>query len=311
MRLLNRCTRCTAAVGWLMALALPAAFAQVDVSAWPEVRMELSITAAPGSAPADVSSSLVSLTDSGHPQNVASLKPIVGPQSICLLLDNSNSMRGKLPQLKSAAARFLQSLPAEDEVCVATIGPALAMRTKLTQDHAAAAASLQAVEAHGGSGLLDGIMNAAEYMRDAARNRSRTFVLFSDAFDNRSLSDERTFRQQMELSGSPVLYLVDYAGSEASPAESGRTDDMLSHEMIAEAVARGGGTACAPAGERQLAAALDALKEQLHRRYLLAYTVEMAARDGQERRLQVTLNAAYAQQGLRITAPGGSYAPSQ
>jgi VWFA-related protein len=297
-----------------MALAWPAAFAQVDVSAWPEVRMELSITAAPGSAPGDVSSSLVSLTDSGHPQNVASLKPLLGPQSICLLIDNSNSMRDKLPQLKSAAARFLESLPAEDEVCVATIGPALSMRTKLTQDHAAAAASLAAIEAHGGSGLLDGIMNAAEYMRDGARNRSRTFVLFSDAFDNRSLSDERTFRQQMELSGSPVLYLIDYAGSEARPAESGRTEDkldMLSRETIAEAVARGGGTACAPADERELAAALDALKDQLHRRYLLAYTVEKAARDGQERRLQVTLNADYARQGLRITAPGGYYAPSQ
>jgi VWFA-related protein len=237
---------------------------------------------------------------------VASLKKVNAPQSICLLIDNSNSMKTRLPALKAAVARFISGLPPDDEVCVATIGPALAIRAKLTQDHAAASSSLTDIEARGASALIDGIMNAADYMRDAARNRSRTFVLFSDGLDNRSLADSGTLLQQMERSGSPVLYMVNFTGADGAPGE-----EQGFQGVIEDAVIRGGGTICAPADEKVLAAALAGLGEQLHGRYLLVYTAERPERDGHERQLKVSLSAAYAGKGVSIRAPGGYYAPLQ
>ncbi len=109
-------------IGCVVGFCLPRAFAQVDLSAWPTVQLELFVTGSEGSPPRLVDPDLVTLTESGRPRSVASLKKVNAPQSICLLIDNSNSMKTRLPALKAAVARFISGLPPDDEVCVATIG---------------------------------------------------------------------------------------------------------------------------------------------------------------------------------------------
>ena len=200
-----------------MELAAASLRAQVDLSAWPKVQVAIMATDASGDPIPAPSLSGIIVHEDGKQQTVLDLSAASQPQSVCILVDSSGSMYSRMPDVQAAAARFLQNLPPEDEVCFASFGWILQMRRKFTYDHTKIATSIQAVRAAGGTSLRDALVAMEDYMRTAAKNRLRAIVVLTDGADNASAADERKMVQAMKTGGSPVVHIVRVPGHERCP----------------------------------------------------------------------------------------------
>jgi len=311
MRLRSRATSLGRIVAMAAVLAAPdtTAIGQMDLSAWPKVQVEILATDANGDPVAGLSASGVVVREDGRPQTVLEMSAAPEPQSVCILVDDSGSMYSRMPDVQAAATRFLQNLPAEDEVCFASFGWHLQMRRRFTHDRSKVATSIQAVRAEGGTSLRDALVDIENYMRAAAKNRLRAIVVLTDGADNASTAEEQQMRQAMEIDGSPVVHIVRVP---ASPSMKGTPSEEASEKKAVQRTAAiSGGLSYFPRDPAEMGASLEHLNEAMKKVYLLTYTTEVQTRDGRERRLDIKLDKAHGGSKTVLRTPEGYYAPSQ
>ena len=117
-----------------LTLALTVVFAtaeahgQVDVSAWPQVQMEVLALDAQGIRLEGLTKDELVVKEGKKAHAIVALKPASEPQSICLLIDASGSMYTRLDVVLTKARRFAKSLPPDDEICVADFSGKLFVR---------------------------------------------------------------------------------------------------------------------------------------------------------------------------------------
>jgi len=292
-----------------MELAAASLRAQVDLSAWPKVQVAIMATDASGDPIPAPSLSGIIVHEDGKQQTVLDLSAASQPQSVCILVDSSGSMYSRMPDVQAAAARFLQNLPPEDEVCFASFGWILQMRRKFTYDHTKIATSIQAVRAAGGTSLRDALVAMEDYMRTAAKNRLRAIVVLTDGADNASAADERKMVQAMKTGGSPVVHIVRVP---ASPAMKDAPSEIASEKKaVLRTATIGGGLSYFPRDPAEMNASLDRLNVAMQHSYLLTYETGVATRDGRERVLDIRLDKAHNGSKLLLRSPEGYYAPSE
>ena len=181
---------------------------QVDLSAWPQVRMEVLAVDPDGSPVAGVTADELVARGLGKPFTVTALEPSKEPQSVCVLIDASDSLGDGLSLVQTKLRRLLKKLPADDEVCLATFSSRLWMVQPLTTEHGAALQALTQLKPAGGTQLRDGLLELADYMRGSARFKSRTIILVSDGTDRHSATSTVHLKQALEAEGSPTVHMV-------------------------------------------------------------------------------------------------------
>src|ERR1700722_2530435 len=227
---------------WLFAPGLAAAFlltagnaamyAQVTVSGWPQVQVEVVGTDAGGAPLKFLSASDVQVREDGRPASAVELKSTSEPMSLCLLIDSSGSMYKSLNDLHVALERLLRELPPEDDVCVADFSSQGFIDQDLTTDRKADLKGLSYIKASGGTALYDMLAHLAEYMRKNARHSSRAILLFSDGEDNASKMKEPALRTEWKAPVAPALHIVTVPQSQPLPGH-GRSGDEKAAIVLA------------------------------------------------------------------------------
>jgi von Willebrand factor type A domain len=298
-----------ASIAIVTALGNAMARAQVDISAWPQVRIDLLLMDSKGSPLAQPGPDILTVKEGGHLLKVDELKPSDDPQSVCILIDASSSMRDRLPTIKTAAAKLLRGLPAEDEVCLAELTARLDMDATFSEDRGAAILKLQGIGAGGATALYDSLSKLADYMRGSSKHRSRTIVLLSDVDDNYSKMAPTDLRKRLEQGGSPVVHLVRIPP--ASMRQSNARGDASNQQLVTMLVAGSGGMALTPPDLTSVDVAMDQLLSAMKSRYRLQFEAADTSRNGRERHLEVALDKVHQKERDVVRAPEGYYAPSQ
>ncbi len=291
---------------WLLA---PGAWAraQVDVSAWPQVRMEVVALEATGEPMAGLTRDALVVKEGRQPHPVDDVQPGMGPQSVCVLIDASGSMYDRLSLVLTKARRFIRTLPAEDEVCLAEFATDSFIDQNLTQDKAAAQAALGHIKASGGTSERDALLALAGYMRKEAKNKSRAIVIFGDADDNSSKTNWQDFVQGMEIAGTPVVHFI------CLPPAMGNARWKQGDPKAGPAtkVSRiGGGLTYFPHNMNDINSIVDNLAGLLQSRYVVTFTAENTTKDGQGQAMQVLFEKTHRSKDAVVLAPEGYYAPS-
>lgn len=296
----------------MMFAAVTYAHSQTDLSAWPQVRMELFVTDSKGNQVPDLVPGALLLKEDGRLQTISSVSPTAGPQSICVLIDNSGSMYERAAMVNAAASRLLQNLPSEDDVCVATFSWRFKMQQTLTFDRSLASAALKRVGTpSGGSALYDSIAALAKYMRASSKFHRRAMLIFTDGSDNISAEDQNDLQHvtpQLEADGNPVLHLIRVP---TTPRIKSSGEDLRSRNAILSLAAIGAGLPYFPRNEREMDADVDDLSHAMTVRYVLAYITDGPTPDGRGRRVEAMVDEAHGRKKLVVHAPEGYYAPSQ
>ena len=294
-------------IAFLLLIAGRTAMGQVDLTAWPQVRVEVLAIDSQGNPMAGLTPDALVVKEGKQPLAISTLRPAAEPQSICVLLDAASSMADRLDTVRTKVRRFLRSLPPQDEECLAHYSGGLIMDQRLTQNHNAAVNALAPIEASGAATLRDAMLQLSDYMRGSARNKSRAIVLFSDALDHGSAAGKDQWRQAMETAGTPVVHLV------CIPAAFGhaqwKQDDETSGAAM-QVTAIGGGLTYFPHTTVEIDGMVDHLSDYLQARYVLTYQAENSTKDGGERRIAISYDKSHRAPKQLVLAPAGYIAPS-
>ena len=205
--------------------------------------------------------------DNGVPQQVERVRSEELPLNVILTLDVSGSVKGeKLVELKRASHGLVDGLRPGDRVAFLTFAERLRLKPPLGVDFGAIHARIDALDAEGGTALMDGTF-AALTLGDALGGRALAIV-FTDGLENVSWLREDDVIEAARRS-DVVVYAV-RAGGEAP------------RFLGAVASTTGGRVLTADSPDR-LRPAFLAILAEFRTRYLLSYTPRGVGRRGWHR----------------------------
>jgi Ca-activated chloride channel family protein len=174
---------------------------------------------------------------------------------------------------------------------------------------------IQAIETfptpQGATALLDGIIKAAEYLRDA--DGRRVIVIVSDGED--TISDS-TFEEVLKAvqAANCQVYVVktkDFENYKQTGQRLGNANNraLVAERRMQDITAQTGGAVYSPIDDRELDRAFDQISAELARQYILSYYPENESdKRGEFRAISLSVKK---EQNLTVRTRKGYYVPRQ
>ena len=152
--------------------------------------------------------------ENGHPQPVTSFRQEDIPVSMCIVIDNSGSMREKRDQVNKAALNLVRASNPRDEVCVVNFNDEFYLDQPFTNKINLLKEALEKVEARGGTALYDAMVATSNETKAHARLQKKVLFVVTDGDDNASRESlEETVRNLQQENG-PTVYAIGLLGEE-------------------------------------------------------------------------------------------------
>lgn len=142
------------------------------------------------------------------------------PLSMCIVIDDSGSMRAKQNDVKAAVRGLVSASKPGDEVCLVTFKDEAYLAVDLTTDFDRAVYALREIDSRGGSALRDAIQMAADVVEQKAHNR-KVLTLITDGDDTSSAFTEKQVQDKIRSSGVQVYSIALLNGQ-----DSGKTSQV-------------------------------------------------------------------------------------
>jgi VWFA-related protein len=218
---------------------------------------------------------------------------------------------------KKAAIKFFRKVlrPNKDLAALYSVSSVTRLEQGLTAD---TQTLIRAIEMFpppvGATALLDGIMDAANYLREVNNGR-RVIVIMSDGVD--TLSDialekdgfERVIRTAQ--AANCQIYVVkttDFENFQRTGirGSSANLRDLTAERRMQELAAQTGGAVYSPLDERELEAAFTQISAELSQQYVLSYYPNDDKRDGSFRQISLRVKS---DKNLTVRTRKGYYVP--
>jgi Ca-activated chloride channel family protein len=228
--------------------------------------------------------------DDGETQSLVTFEQGSVPMTALLLIDASESMRGRRLDTALAGARsFLRGLASLDQAALWLFSDRLLYASPVTGFAEVLEAGLSRVEARGGTALNDHLYLA---LRELDRHQGRrVVVVLSDGVDVASVLSMEQVREASRRTEAMVYWIrpdPPRAG-QRSYRSAWRDEETYRREQAAlEAlVATSGGRVVSLEDREQVPAAFTAVLEEIREQYVLGYYPTRNRDDGSWHRIQV------------------------
>jgi Ca-activated chloride channel homolog len=248
----------------------------------------------------------------GQTAEIGELSRSETPVRLALLFDNSSSVTIAREFEKKAAVRFFRRVirPEKDLVALFSVSTVSRLEQPLTKD---VSLLIQAIEAFamptGATALLDGMIEAADYLKEAQGRR--VIVIVSDGDD--TVSDS-TFEQTLKALqlGNCQVYIVkttDFENFKRTGQRGGNANirQLAAERRMQEFAAQTGGAVYSPIDEDELDRAFNQISAELSQQYVLSYYPESEAdKRGQFRTISLKVKN---RENLTVRTRKGYYVP--
>jgi Ca-activated chloride channel homolog len=271
----------------------------------------------------------VKIFENGQAQEISAFsKQIDLPLSLAILIDTSASQERTLPEEKTAAIAFIESVirPAKDEVSVISFTGESTLEQGMTNNVTRLRRAIDKVKFVPPSGYIGGgviapgtppisggnqtiagstaiwdaiWVTSAEVLGPAPEKTRRAIILLSDGVNTsgRKKLDEAV---EAAIKAEAVIYSIgvgdDYYGG-------------INKGTLNKISERTGGRAYFPRDERELREAFKQIQEEMRSQYLLAYEPSNPSKDGTYRKIDIQLaNPELAKQKIKLTHRQGYFA---
>jgi Ca-activated chloride channel homolog len=250
----------------------------------------------------------------GKPAEIGDFARSETPVRMAVLFDNSSSVSIAREFEKKAAIRFFRRVirPEKDLVALFSVATVSNLEQPLTKD---VSLLVQAIESFappaGATALLDGIIEAANYMKDVQGRR--VIVIVSDGDDTVSDSSFDDAVKALQIANCQV-YVVKTTDFENSIRTGQRTGNANLRQLAAERrmqefAAQTGGAVYSPIDEDELDRAFAQISAELSQQYILSYYPENESeRRGEFREISLAVKN---RQNLQVRTRKGYYVPRQ
>ncbi|MEO8041315.1 MAG: VWA domain-containing protein [Acidobacteriota bacterium] len=279
----------------------------------------------------------IRILENGQVQTVSAFsRQIDLPLSLAILIDTSASQERTLPEEKSAAISFVESVirPTKDEVSVVSFTGESTLEQGMTNNLTRLRRAIERVEFIPPSGYLGGgvVVNSgrvpgtppisgtnqqiqgstaiwdciwitsSDVLGPAPERTRRAIILLSDGYDTFSKKklDEAV---QAALRAEAVIYSIGIGDNFYDGVDEG------SLKRISE---RTGGRAYFPRDENELRQAFKQIQEEMRSQYLIAYEPSNRALDGSYRKIEIQIvNSELEKQKVRVSHRQGYFAKTK
>jgi Ca-activated chloride channel family protein len=249
----------------------------------------------------------------GKAAEISELSRSQSPVRLALLFDNSSSVLQAREFEKKAAVRFFRQVirPDKDLAALYSVATVTRLEQPLTRNVSQLVQSIENFPIpEGATQLLDGIIQAAEYLRDYQGRR--VIVIVSDGEDTLSDSTMDEVVKAVQLSNCQV-YVVRTSEFENLQRTGIRTGNanvraLTAERRMQEITLETGGAVYAPVDENELNQAFNKISAELSEQYILSYYPE---NNGERGKFQsITLNVKN-KKDLNVRTRRGYYIPKK
>jgi hypothetical protein len=201
--------------------------------------------------------------EDGRECRVTAVTDEAPPRVHALLIDNSLTMRPFMQRLRKALARYVEAVPADEPIVVATFADNLVLRSGPTTNREEVLRVLGSIDLGYRTALRDALYWTTRVLEP--RGERKVVVLFTDTFDNASLgaqSDE-TFLQLAWSDPDLTLFTVHL--------ESGRTQIPNAAALLERLTRESGGEYFRIRGGGSLGRTYDAIRSRLDSELFVTY----------------------------------------
>ena len=255
-----------------------------------------------GEAVRDLERDDFSVVDDGRVQRLVTFERGDVPLAALLLVDSSDSMRGRRLRLALAGARsFADSMAPLDEAMLLLFADNAVHSTPFTGSPRVLASGLDSARAGGGTALADHLYAALKLLE--VRQGRRVVILLSDGVDTASVLDMSDALWAARRSQALVYWLRLPLGERPGAISSswrdgdGHRRELLALEELANA---SGGRVVPLAGLGETSTAFAEILDELRGQYVLGYYPAPRRDDGRWREVKVRAGT-----GVRVRAREG------
>lgn len=278
------------------------------------VPIPVSVFNAKGQAVTNLTLADFELMIDGKKVEIGDLARSETPVRIAMLFDNSGSVSEAREFETNAAIQFFRRVirPEKDLVALFSVAAFTRLEQPLTKDVSALVRAIESfAEPQGGTQLLEGIIKAANYLKDVQGRR--IIVIVSDGEDNLSdVSLEETVKA-LQLANCQVYVIktTDFENYKRTGKRGGNANIryLAAERRMQDIVAQTGGTVYSPLAEDELNEAFIQISAELSEQYILSYYPE----DEKDKRGEfrtISLNVKN-RQNLTIRTRKGYYVPKK
>jgi len=215
------------------------------------------------------------------------------PVILCLLLDSSGSMQGRMDKVHLAADKFVEALAAEDQAMVIDFDEKVFLLQDFTRDSKLLKEAIDSTVPEGGTALYDALYAAYRRLKD--HQGRKAIVILSDGEDTNS-----KFSYQRVLEAAKTNEVLIYSiGLGISML------DMTSHSVLKELAEETGGRAFFPSKAEDLEEVYQQIAQELRSQYYITYSPTNEDWNGKWRKIRLS---APKKKDIELRARKGYYA---
>lgn len=243
------------------------------------VPIPVSITDAEGGAVNNLKLADFTLKIDGKDAEIGDVSRSETAVRLALLFDNSSSVMIAREFEKKAAIKFFKKVirPEKDLVALFSVSTYTRLEYPFTKNVSQLNAAIEAFAMpEGATALLDGVIKAAEYLKEVEGRR--VIVIMSDGVD--TISDS-TFEQALKAAqlSNCQIYVVkttDFENFKRTGQRGGNANirSLEAERRMQEFTAQTGGAVYSPLDERELDRAFSQISAELSQQYILSYYPE-------------------------------------
>lgn len=275
------------------------------------VPIPVSVTDTNGRAIANLKLEDFELQIDGKTEEVTEIVRSTTPVRLALLFDNSSSVSQAREFEKDAAIRFFRQVirPEKDQAALFSVATVTRLEQPLTKNISQLINAIENfAKPEGATALLDGIIQAANYLQDFQGRR--VIVIVSDGEDTLSDSSLEDVVKAIQAANCQV-YVVKTTDFENLKITGNRTATSTTRALTAERrmqeiSQQTGGTVYSPIDEDELNKAFTRISAELSEQYILSYYPENTGERGQFREISLKVKN---KQNVTVRARKGYYVP--
>ena len=217
------------------------------------------------------------LEEDDKPQVILDFYVEQRPVVLCLLLDSSGSMQGRMDKVHLAADKFVESLAAEDQALVIDFDEKVFLLQDFTHDAKLLKEAIDSTVAEGGTALYDALFAAFRKLKDYKGRKA--IVILSDGEDTNS-----KFSYQRVLEAAKTNEVLIYSiGLGISILDVGP------HSVLKELAEETGGRSFFPGKAEELEGVYQQIAEELRSQYYLSYSPTNEDWNGKWRKIRLSV----------------------
>jgi VWFA-related protein len=216
------------------------------------------------------------LEEDDKPQAILDFYLEQRPVILCLLLDSSGSMQGRMDKVHLAADRFVESLATEDQAQVIDFDEKVFLLQDFTRDAKLLKEAIDSTAAEGGTALYDALYAAFRRLKE--HEGRKAIVILSDGEDTNS-----KFSYQRVLEAAKTNEVLIYSiGLGVSVL------DVATHSVLKTLAEETGGRAFFPGRAEELEGVYQRISQELRSQYYITYSPSNEDWNGKWRKIKLS-----------------------